>query len=216
MTIRQSSLLRLCVILTLVADVHSFSLASPNKPTSLLPHRTLLVSALHQNADASNDGEYNPEPELENININNNDGDDDTEIMATSTVRIDDGGSNLTERFKYKVNALMGVFDPPADTDNENETGNILNAMLTFPITYSFNCVGRTVGDDSVKDNFVSQVKAAVASCTGEADPDMICRITPRGNKFTKVVIEANVESAAMIAAIYKELEQLELSVMQF
>ena len=33
-------------------------------------------------------------------------------LMQTSTVKIDDGGSDLTDRFKYKVQALMGNFDP--------------------------------------------------------------------------------------------------------
>jgi putative lipoic acid-binding regulatory protein len=132
-----------------------------------------------------------------------------------SVVRIDDGGSNLTERFKYKVNALMGVFDPPAEKDNENETGNILNAMLQFPVTYSFNVVGRTSGEEAKKDFFVEQVKAAVTSISGP-DDDMALRITPRGRSFTKVVIQAHVQSAAMITNIYKELEQIEMSVMQF
>jgi putative lipoic acid-binding regulatory protein len=134
---------------------------------------------------------------------------------AGSVVRIDDGGSNLTDRFKYKVNALMGTFDPPAELDNENETGHILNAMLQFPVTYSFNVVGRTSGDEAKKDVFVEQVKAAVTSISGP-DQDMALRITPRGKSFTKVVIQAHVESAAMITSIYKELEQLEMSVMQF
>lgn len=132
-----------------------------------------------------------------------------------SIVRIDDGGSNLTDRFKYKVNALMGTFDPPAELDNENETGHILNAMLQFPVTYSFNVVGRTSGDEEKKDVFVEQVKAAVTSISGP-DQDMSLCITPRGKSFTKVVIQANVESAVMITNIYKELELLAMSVMQF
>jgi putative lipoic acid-binding regulatory protein len=129
--------------------------------------------------------------------------------------RVNDGGSNLTDRFKYKVHALMGDYDPPNETDDtENETGHILNAMLEFPVTYSFNVVGRTSGDEAKKDIFVEQVKAAVTSISG---PDgMSLRITPRGKSFTKVVIQANVESAVMITNIYKELEQLEMSVMQF
>jgi putative lipoic acid-binding regulatory protein len=129
--------------------------------------------------------------------------------------RVNDGGSNLTDRFKYKVHALMGTYDPPAEKDNENETGHILNAMLEFPVTYSFNVVGRTSGDDAKKDIFVEQVKAAVTSVSGP-DENMSLRIMPRGKSFTKVVIQANVESAAMITSIYKELEQLEMSVMQF
>ena len=128
--------------------------------------------------------------------------------------RVNDGGSNLTDRFKYKVHALMGDYDPPAEKDNEYETGHILNAMLQFPVTYTFNVVGRTSGDEAKKDVFVEQVKAAVTAISGP--DDMSLRITPRGKSFTKVVIEAKVESAVMITNIYKELEQLEMSVMQF
>jgi putative lipoic acid-binding regulatory protein len=128
--------------------------------------------------------------------------------------RVNDGGSNLTDRFKYKVHALMGDYDPPAEQDNENETGHILSAMLEFPVVYSFNVVGRTSGDEAKKELFVEQVKAAVTEISG---PDgMSLRITPRGKSFTKVVIEANVENAAMITNIYKELKKLEMSVMQF
>jgi putative lipoic acid-binding regulatory protein len=147
------------------------------------------------------------------------------DVIQKGVVRIDDDGANLrmidngndlTNRFTYKVNALMGVFDPKdGEMDNENETGNILNAMLQFPVTYSFNVVGRTSGDEVKKDVFVEQVKAAVTSISGP-DQDLNLIITPRGKSFTKVSVQANVESAAMIANIYKEFEQLEMSVMQF
>jgi putative lipoic acid-binding regulatory protein len=164
--------------------------------------------------------------------INENDPEEPSEggaaeedIIEEGVVRIDDdgaalrmidNGNDLTNRFTYKVNALMGVFDPKtAEMDNENETGNILNAMLQFPVTYSFNVVGRTSGDEAKKDIFVEQVKAVVTSISGP-DQDLALRITPRGRSFTKVKIQANVESAAMIASIYKEFEQLEMSVMQF
>jgi hypothetical protein len=49
------------------------------------------------------------------------------EPIVQATVKIDDGGSNLTNRFKYKVNALMGVFDPQDGDDDERQEGNILN-----------------------------------------------------------------------------------------
>ncbi len=72
-----------------------------------------------------------------------------------------------------------------------------------------------TSGDEAKKEIFVEQVKAVVTSISGPAQ-DLSLRITPRGRSFTKVKIQANVESAAMIASIYKEFEQLEMSVMQF
>lgn len=52
---------------------------------------------------------------------------DDSEPIFETTVRIDDRGSNLDDRFKYKVHALMGTYDPQAGTDDERQDGNILN-----------------------------------------------------------------------------------------
>ena len=44
------------------------------------------------------------------------------------------GAGFQSDRFKYKVNALMGVFDPVnPESDNDRCTGNILSAMLKFP-----------------------------------------------------------------------------------
>ncbi|GKY97452.1 hypothetical protein MPSEU_000703700 [Mayamaea pseudoterrestris] len=141
----------------------------------------------------------------------NNEEDD---ILFESTVKIDDHGSDLTDRFKYKVNALMGVFDPPTETDNERTEGNILNAMLNFPVYYSFNVVGRTNSNEAEKDVFVEAVKAIVKRNSGKED--VTCSITPRGNNFTKVTVEAKVESTAIITSIYKELETLDQAVMRF
>ena len=49
----------------------------------------------------------------------------------------------------------MGDYDPPAEQDTENETGHILNAMLEFPVTYSFNVAWRTSGNEAKKDIFL-------------------------------------------------------------
>ena len=148
---------------------------------------------------------------------NTEDADDEEEppIIATSTVKIDDGGSDLTDRFKYKVNALMGVFDP-ADAEADKEgAGNILNALLKFPVKYSFNVVGKTRGDEQLQDEFVQQVKAIVAQETGGED-GLVVQVTPRGKSFTKVIVEAEVDSAPIIQTVYQQLGALEMSVMQF
>lgn len=137
--------------------------------------------------------------------------------IEPSTVKIDDGGSDLTDRFKYKVNALMGVFDPSSEEDdNEHAEGNILNAMLTFPVYYSFNVVGKTNSDNGAnsKEVFIDAVKEIVQKHA--MSEDVACAVTPRGQKFTKVTIEAQVESAARITSIYKELQALDQSVMIF
>jgi putative lipoic acid-binding regulatory protein len=139
----------------------------------------------------------------------------DEEPIVESVVRMDDGGSDLTNRFKYKVNALMGVFDPQTGVDDENQSGNILNALLTFPVRYSFNVVGRTSGDDKLKDEYINQVKDIVASLSGDGDR-MEVRITPRGQNFTRVTLQVTVESVSIINSIYDALEKSNKTVMQY
>lgn len=108
----------------------------------------------------------------------------------------------------------MGTYDPKGD-DDENQEGNILNALLAFPVRYSFNIVGKTNGDDDLVDEFVAQVREIILDTTDDAD-GIECLITPRTKNFTKVTIESKVESAAMIKTIYDNLEALELAVMRF
>jgi putative lipoic acid-binding regulatory protein len=145
--------------------------------------------------------------------LSNDDYDDDDNIQFESTVKIDDGGSDLTDRFKYKVNALMGVFDPPSN-DNEQTNGNILNAMLSFPVSYAFNVVGKTNSNAEERDLFVDAVKRIVQANSGKQE--IACVITPRGTRFTKITVEVQVESAAIIRTIYQELGALEQTVMNF
>lgn len=104
----------------------------------------------------------------------------------------------------------------PADAanDNEQDKGNILNAMLRFPLEFSFHVVGKTGGDSNVQEEFVEQVKT-IAKTTTSSD-EVVCKITPRGSKFTKVTLQVQVESADAINSIYDQLGELELSVMHF
>lgn len=138
---------------------------------------------------------------------------DNTEEIARATVKIDDGGSNLTDRFKYKVNALMGTFDPQNGKDDERQDGNILNAMLNFPVRYTFNIVGKTMGDEAKKEAYVDAVKQAVVATAGD---DIVCKITPRGKNFVKLQCEAEVLNAAMINTIYDDIEKIDQTVMRF
>lgn len=108
----------------------------------------------------------------------------------------------------------MGTYDPQGD-DDENQEGNILNALLVFPVRYSFNIVGKTSGDEALVEKFVEEVKLIVLESTDDTD-GIECLITPRTKNFTKVTVEAKVESAAMIRTIYDSLEALELAVMRF
>jgi len=95
--------------------------------------------------------------------------------------------------------------------------------MLNFPLEYTFHVVGKTGGDRDAQEEFVGQVKEIAKTTTasssapgGDDGDEVICRITPRGSKFTKVTIQVQVDSADVIASIYDQLEALELSVMQF
>ena len=141
--------------------------------------------------------------------------DEDFPIIGETIVKMNDGGSDLTDRFKYKVHALMGDYDPATvDTDNENTDGNILSALLNFPTRFSFNSVGRTNGDEAFADAYVGKVKDIVGSNSG--DENYSCIVKPRGKNFTKITVEAMVESSSMITNIYDQLASLEETVMRF
>lgn len=141
--------------------------------------------------------------------------DDDTPVIAQSTVKVNDHGSDLTDRFKWKVHALMGTFDPAAsENDNEKTDGNILNAVMTFPTNYVFNIVGKTGGDEATSDAYIEKVQEIVLSNSQNEEIDLT--VKPRGKNFTKVLIEAYVESSSMITNIYQELGDLEETVMRF
>jgi putative lipoic acid-binding regulatory protein len=135
------------------------------------------------------------------------------ELIAEAVVKMDDGGSDLTNRFKYKVNALMGVFDPQDGANDERQEGNILNAILNFPVQYTFNIVGKTSGDSEIKKEYIQAVRKVIEGTAGD---DIAVKITPRGKNFTKVQCEVEIQSANMINTIYDELEKLERTVMRF
>lgn len=147
--------------------------------------------------------------------------------VSPSAITMDDGGSDLTDRFKYKVHALMGTYDPPPGTVNdENQTGSIIGAMLEFPAEYTFSVVGRTSSSSSEEggeeiieggggDAYADEVKSTLASVLG-SDANMEIRVVPRGKKFTRVSAKVTVESASVISSIYEELGSLEATVMKF
>jgi len=140
----------------------------------------------------------------------------DETMISPSSVTIDDGGSDLTDRFKYKVHALMGTYDlPEGKVDDENQMGNILGAMLTFPTDYTFSVVGRNAETEDPSDNYATNVRTVMESVLGETT-NIEMRVTPRGTKFTKVSVKVSVESAALIATIYEELGALKSTVMKF
>jgi putative lipoic acid-binding regulatory protein len=143
-------------------------------------------------------------------------GDDDDTPIIKSTVKIDDGGSDLTQRFNYKMQALLGNFDPQIGDDTEADgQGNIISALTNFPARFAFTVVGRTNGDDEAKQNYIEQVKRIVGEASGSANT-LECRVTPRGSNFVRVSVEVTVESGAIINTIYDELSNLEATVMKY
>lgn len=138
------------------------------------------------------------------------DEEEDVPAFEMGTVRVDDGGSNLTDRFKYKVHALMGDYDPVGGVDDtEHQDGNIMSALVTFPTQHMFEVVGRTSNEKYAED-----VKSIVFGITG--DDTIECGVIPRGTKFTKVQCITMVESTAMINSIYEQLGAMEATVMKF
>lgn len=149
-----------------------------------------------------------------------NDGNDedaaaDVEPVYETVIKMDDGGSDLTDRFKYKVNALMGVFDPQTGVDDEHQSGNILSALRNFPLRYTFNCVGRTSGDEETKEEYINEIKNIASSLSGDED-GLEVRITPRGKNFTRITLDVTVDSVAIVNSIYEALQTNDKTVMQY
>ncbi|VEU35520.1 unnamed protein product [Pseudo-nitzschia multistriata] len=142
---------------------------------------------------------------------------DDSPSYEMGTVKVNDGGSDLTDRFKYKVHALMGDFDPVEGTANdETQDGNIMSALVKFPMQHTFDVVGKvsaSTGDDGTND-YAATVKQIIFETTG--DESIECDVIPRGKKFIKVRCRAMVESTTMINSIYDELGEMESTVMKF
>jgi putative lipoic acid-binding regulatory protein len=148
-------------------------------------------------------------------NVNNDEQNDETSIVPPAVVTIDDGdGSDLTDRFKYKVHALMGTYDAPSGVvDDENQMGNILDKMLQFPTKYTFSVVGKT--ENVNHGDYANEVELALISVLGSnAQVEMM--VVPRGKKFTKVTATVQVDSASVISYIYDKLEALDATVMKF
>ena len=86
--------------------------------------------------------------------------------------------------------------------------------MLNFPTRYTFNIVGKTSGDDSIRQEYVESVKSIVFATTG--DDKIRCEVTPSGKNFTKVQCEAEVLNSGMINTIYDNISKLERTTMRF
>lgn len=126
----------------------------------LSPLNTKLTNDNNEDNSTRNNNEYyDIEDEVANAFTNT---DTDTDVK----VRIDDGGSDLTDRFKYKVHALMGDYDPEEKTpDNDEQVGNIYNAMLTYPTTFTFTLIGKVdYSNNAEVQEFVNDIKNTAAS----------------------------------------------------
>jgi putative lipoic acid-binding regulatory protein len=86
-----------------------------------------------------------------------------------------------------------------------------MNAILNFPVVFTFHVVGRTAGDVELQSHLLEQVKDVM-----EREEAVKYEVIPRGSKFTKISIEKQVVNADEISEIYTRLSQIELTVMQF
>ena len=73
---------------------------------------------------------------------------------------------------------------------------------------------GKTDGDEGKQNEFSQQIVDLVSNTCGAEG--LTFQVKARGKKFTKVSVEASVESAAMITAVYDDLKSHEMCVMQF
>lgn len=180
----------------------------PNSLQSNAKSRLIPVECRSKNTSrifASAGGDENDAKESEDIEGEN-----------VPSPRIEDV-NDMTDRFKYKVHALMGDYDPTEGmVDDEGQDGNIMKALLTFPTKHVFDVVGKvsTDGDEEDGKDYADKVKSIVFDTTG--DEEIKCEIIPRGKKFVKVRCEAKVESTTMINNIYDELGEMESTVMKF
>ena len=66
-------------------------------------------------------------------NANSDDQDGNKNNNETTEPESNDGScrsSDMTDRFKYQVNALMGTYDPMNGVDDERQDGNILQGEI--------------------------------------------------------------------------------------
>ncbi|EJK47092.1 hypothetical protein THAOC_34213 [Thalassiosira oceanica] len=115
------------------------------------------------------------------------------ETESANTPPID---HDLTDRFKYKVHALMNSVLLPTHgktsegtIDDETQDGNILGAML--------------------------QVEQCLVSSLG-TDESVEIRSIPRGKHFTRVCATITVDSSAQIQSLYDDLGRIKETVMKF
>jgi putative lipoic acid-binding regulatory protein len=80
--------------------------------------------------------------------------------------------------------------------------------MMVFPVRYKFDIVGKTLGDESIRHDYVEQIKTVVFATA--RDYAMQCQSLPTKGDFTKIELECEVQSAAMINTIYNDLESME------
>ena len=65
-----------------------------------------------------------------------------------------------------------------------------------------------------MEEEYVNEVKKVVLETSG--DEAATWEILPRGEKFTKVQCEVEVQSSLMVGKIYEEISNLEKTVMRF
>ncbi len=136
-------------------------------------------------------------------------------VLRSQESSEEEGTSTMNDRFKFQVNALLGMYDPIGDPEQDTEHStahNLAGALLRFPAPFTFTVVGRTVEEN--RNEYTELVQRIVREETG--DDAMVCEVVPRGSQFTKVTCTATVDSAAVISSVHEALGALEATVMKF
>ncbi|GAB4821213.1 hypothetical protein N2152v2_008259 [Parachlorella kessleri] len=119
-------------------------------------------------------------------------------------------------RFDVPVRALRGEFDPPPAAENtERAPGLLLDSLMAFPGTYTFNVVLRTEG--AAPADVAADVAALVARvCQTQVDVGSCVIKERKGGKFVSLEVPALVRSAEVVHQVFAELETDTRVVMKF
>jgi len=94
------------LIMMMVLASNGVSPLAPRRPASATRHMVSRSWVKPQSLKSQTDDEENSSADGDDVDAA---GDKDSEMFQTSEVRIDDGGSDLTDRFKYKVCSCYAV-----------------------------------------------------------------------------------------------------------
>ncbi len=126
-------------------------------------------------------------------------------VSAKEVISPRECPTKLPDRFKYSVNALMGLYDPPSpEEDNENDQRDsmaISKALLKWPQVCEFVAVGE--GHDFAMD-CAQAVSSALSVDQSSLAESMKTKETGR---FTRVQMFAEIADPDILTTVYSALD---------